>query len=239
MQGIILAGGTGSRLRPLTDATNKHLLPVHDRPMIHYPIRTLVDAGVTDLVIVTGAQWIEAFRAALADGRSLGMTSLRFAAQPAPAGIADALLRAEPIAGGGRLAVALGDNIFGGSVRAARERFERQRSGARLLLARSEHPRSCCVARLKEGRIADLVEKPAEAPPDASVVAGLYFYDEAAFDLARSLRPGARGELEITDLNLAYLRRGDLECEPVEGWWMDAGTHESLAAAAARLRGGG
>lgn len=231
MKGIILAGGLGTRLRPLTLTTNKHLLPVHDRPMIHYPLRSLVEGGIREVVIVTGTAYLDEFRRSLESSREFGLSRLDFAGQQGEGGIADALKAAEPFARGGRMCVILGDNIVERSIRGPAERFAAQKSGARLMLKRVEDARGFGVARVENGRIVEIVEKP-DRPTSNLAVTGIYFYDETVFDICRSLRPSARGELEITDVNLAYLRRGDLEWEELEGWWIDAGTIESLEWAA-------
>ncbi len=231
MKGIILAGGLGTRLRPLTLNTNKHLLMVHDRPMVLFPLECLVAAGICDALVVTGRAHIDAFARLLGDGSRLGLRSLSFVAQDGEGGIADALKQGEAFAGGDRVCVLLGDNIFGRSLRGPAGRFAAQRSGARLLLAESAHPRDFGVARIEGGRIVEIIEKPTN-PPGRLVVTGAYFYDAAVFDICRSIVPSSRGELEITDVNNVYARRGDLEYETLEGWWSDAGTFESLERAA-------
>ncbi|MCE9589447.1 MAG: NTP transferase domain-containing protein [Planctomycetes bacterium] len=237
MKGVILAGGTGSRLRPLTLTTNKHLLPVHDRPMIHYPIRSLVDAGIGDVLIVTGGEYVGEFQRVLGDGAALGLARLTFAAQRGAGGIADALRQAESFAVGEKLCVILGDNIIGGTIKGPAERFVAQKSGARVLLKAVSDARRYGVAELDaRGRIKRILEKPDHPPSDLAVV-GIYFYDADVFDVIRTLKPSARGELEITGVNNAYVARGTLEHEMLDGWWTDAGTHESLAEAARLARG--
>lgn len=231
MKGIILAGGLGTRLRPMTNHTNKHLLRVHDRPMIRFPIECLVNAGIADVLIVTGPAHIDAFERELGDARPLGLTNLAFAPQEGEGGVADALRRAEPFASGERVCVVLGDNIIERNIRGAAERFASQRSGARVLLHETDEPERFGIARLEAGRIIEVVEKPT-SPIGRLAVTGHYFYDRDVFDLCRSIRPSERGELEISDLNTAYARRGDLEWEMLDGWWADVGTHESLDRAA-------
>lgn len=240
LKGVILAGGTGSRLRPLTFKFNKHLLPVGQRPMIEHPIGTLVEAGIRDVLIVTGPGLAPAFREALGDGSRLGLERLTFAVQERPAGIADALRSARDFAAGGRVCVMLGDNILSGSIREHAAAFAGQKSGARILLAHTSNPERYGIAvfwgRGSEARLMDLVEKPQNFIGDQAIL-GVYFYDAGVFDLCASLEPGIRGELEITDVNRAYLRRGDLTWGAYEGWWVDAGTFEDLNRADRHLRG--
>jgi len=227
MKGIILAGGYGTRLRPLTDHTNKHLLPICGRPMIHYPIECLRTAGITDVIIVTGEPHLADFRSALPDARALGLASLTFAAQQGAGGIADALLRAEPHAKGHNLCVLLGDNIMERTIRPTVEAFAHQKTGARFILATVDDPRPYGVAEFNGAQLIRIIEKPA-TPPSNRIVIGAYLYDADAFDLARTLTPSPRGELEITDLNNLYIARNSAEYDPLRGWWTDAGTIEHL-----------
>lgn len=238
MKGIILAGGLGTRLRPMTLTTNKHLLMVHDRPMIHFPIACLVNAGITEVLIVTGSGHVEAFRRALGDGRAMGLSRLEIAIQIGEGGIADALRLGEAFAGGGRVCVVLGDNIIEKNIRGAAERFRAQRSGARLLLQESDEAERFGVARIEGERVVEVVEKPTK-PMGRMVVTGIYFYDGDVFEICRGLRPSQRGELEISDVNNAYAARGDLEWEMLGGWWADVGTVESLERAARLIAAGG
>jgi len=232
MKGVILAGGTGTRLRPLTLTTNKHLLTVHDRPMIHFPIACMVGAGVRDVMIVTNEEYVAEFRRVLGDGKALGLERLTFGGQRGAGGIADALRQAEGFASGGKVCVILGDNLIGGSIRGAAERFREQPAGARVLLKKVADARRYGVAELdKSGRIRHIHEKP-QTPPSDLAVTGFYFYPPDVFDIIRTLKPSARGELEITDVNNVYATRGTLEHELLVCWWTDAGTHESLAEAA-------
>ncbi len=239
MKGIILAGGTGSRLLPLTQHTNKHLLRVHDRPMIQFPVLALRDAGIREILIVTDPRHAAAFSAVLGDGGSLGIDRMELAWQPTAAGIADALRFAEPFAAGDRVCVILGDNLFEKSLAPHARAFERQSSGARFLLKEVPDPERFGAARFDgdppsggvHPRLIEIVEKP-EIPPSRFAVTGAYFYDADVFDICRELRPSSRGELEITDLNNAYIARGDTEYDLIDGWWTDAGTHESLERAA-------
>jgi len=228
MKGVILAGGLGSRLRPLTLVTNKHLLPVYDRPMIHYPIECLVNAGIDDVLIVTGGEHAGDFLKLLKNGKHLGVKHLEYAYQEGEGGIADALKLAEEFADGEKICVILGDNIIEGNIRKAADDFRAQKSGAKLLLKDVEDPQRFGVARFDgNGKIVEVIEKPKD-PPSKSAVTGIYFYDADVFKVCQTLKPSGRGELEITDVNNYYLKRGDLTYETLEGWWTDAGTFESL-----------
>lgn len=242
MKGIILAGGLGTRLRPLTLVTNKHLLPVYDRPMVYYPIQCLLNAGISDMLIVTGGDHAGDFLKLLRNGKHLGIKHLEYAYQEGEGGIADALKLAEDFADGDKVCVVLGDNIIERNVAAAAQAFRAQPSGARLLLKAVPDPQRFGVARF-EGtgsarRIAEIIEKP-QSPPSEMAVTGIYFYDAGVFDICRTLKPSGRGELEITDVNNHYLRRGDLTWSELDGWWTDAGTHESLFRAARLVVEGG
>jgi glucose-1-phosphate thymidylyltransferase len=218
MKGVVLAGGTGSRLDPLTRITNKHLLPVHDRPMVLYAIEALRDAGVEELMIVTGGEHVEDFRRLLGE-------ELAYGNQERAGGIAEALGLARDFIGGDRVVVMLADNVFRGSIAATVRNFEWQPQGARVLLAHireTEHLRHLGVPRIENGRIAEIVEKPFE-PPGRLAVTGLYCYGPDVFDVIAQLEPSARGELEITDVNNHYVRAGTLEYDVFEGYWGDAG----------------
>lgn len=239
MKGIILAGGLGSRLQPLTRVTNKHLLSVYNRPMIYFPIECLVRAGITDVMVVTGGEHAGDFLKLLKDGKHLGVRHLEYAYQEGEGGIADALKLAEEFAEGGRICVVLGDNIVERSIRTAAETFPQQPTGAKLLLKEVEDPQRFGVACVDDtGHIVQIIEKPKD-PPSNLVVTGIYFYDASVFDICRTLRPSKRGELEITDVNNHYLRRGDLTHEVLNGWWTDAGTFESLHRACCLVAEGG
>lgn len=235
MKGVILAGGMGSRLRPMTLVTNKHLLPVFDRPMIYYPIQTLLNAAIHDILIVTGGEHAGDFLKLLRNGKHLGIRHLEYAYQEGEGGIADALKLAEDFADGDKVCVVLGDNIIQGNVRRAAGDFFTQRSGAKVMLKEVPDPERFGVVRFEgEGpsrRIAEILEKP-KNPPSRFAVTGIYFYDADVFTMCNSLDPSARGELEITDVNNMYLKRGDLTYDVLEGWWTDAGTIESLYRAA-------
>jgi glucose-1-phosphate thymidylyltransferase len=218
MKGVVLAGGTGSRLDPLTRITNKHLLPVYDRPMVMYAIDSLRAAGVTDLMLVTGGEHVEDFRRLLGD-------DLVYGNQERPGGIAEALGLAREFVEGEHMVVMLADNIYGGSIAETIRNFEQQPEGARVVLAHvreTEHLRHLGVPRLENGRIAEIVEKPAE-PPGRLAVTGLYCYEPGVFDVIAQLEPSGRGELEITDVNNHYVRAGTLEYDVFEGYWGDAG----------------
>ena len=227
MKGIILAGGTGSRLYPLTRVTNKHLLPVYDKPMIFYPLQTLVDAGVRDILIVTGGQNAGDFLRLLENGKEFGLQQLSFAYQSGEAGIADALRLAEPFVKGEKICVVLGDNVIERDIREAAERFERQRRGAMVLLKEVSDPERFGVPVFEGDRIVRIEEKP-QQPQSQFAVTGIYFYDGSVFDRIRKLKPSQRNEYEITDINNSYIAEGTLTYSIMEGWWTDAGTFESL-----------
>ncbi len=225
MKGVILAGGKGTRLHPLTRITNKHLLPIYDRPMVTYAIEALVNAGLTELMLVTGGTHAGEFFRLLGDGHEYGIDRLFYAYQEQEGGIAEALGLAERFVGGERVLVMLADNIFERSIRPAVENFERQERGGRIVLARlpdPEHLRHLGVAELDGDRVLGIVEKP-ESPPSEFAVTGVYFYDADVFDVIPSLTPSGRGELEITDVNNHYVGEGTMEYDIVEGFWGDAG----------------
>ncbi len=227
MKGVILAGGLGSRLRPLTSVTNKHLLPVFDKPMIYYPIECLRNAGIGEILVVTGGDSAGDFLKLLRNGKHLGLKHLEYAYQEGEGGIADALKLAEDFADGEKICVVLGDNIIEKSIRTAAGAFFSQPSGARLLLKEVRDPQRFGVARVEGDEIVEIIEKPSE-PVSNLAVTGIYFYDSDVFEICRTLEPSGRGELEITDVNNAYLKRGDLTWSLLDGWWTDAGTFESL-----------
>jgi len=234
MRGVVLAGGIGSRLFPLTHVTNKHLLPVYDKPMIFYPLQTLVAAGIRDVLIVTGSASVGDFLRLLRNGEDFGFERLTFASQEGEGGIADALRLAEEFAAGERICVILGDNIIEGGIGAARERFERQQ-GAKVLLKEVPDPERFGVPVFEDGRIVRIEEKP-KHPQSRYAVVGIYFYDRTVFDHIRKLQPSGRGEYEITDVNNSYLAEGNLHYELLAGWWTDAGTFESLWQASSLVR---
>ena len=227
MKGIILAGGLGTRLRPLTLVTNKHLLPVYDRPMIYYPIECLTNAGIDEVMVVTGGEHAGDFLKLLRNGKHLGLRHLEYAYQEGEGGIADALKLAEDFVEGGKVCVVLGDNVIEKNFRKAAGDFFTQPTGAKILLKEVPDPQRFGVARLEDGRVVEILEKPAK-PPGNLAVTGIYFYDNDVFEICRTLKPSGRGELEISDVNNAYIARGDLTYEILDGWWTDAGTFDSL-----------
>jgi len=231
MKGIVLAGGTGSRLFPLTKITNKHLLPIYDRPMIYYPIQTLVDAGIRDILIVTGGRNSGDFLRLLANGKQFGLKHINYTYQEGEGGIADALALAEHFADGEKICVVLGDNIIEKDIRAAADRFRQQPAGAHILLKEVQDAERFGVAEVKGDRISSIEEKP-KAPKSNYAVTGIYMYDPTVFDKIKTLVPSGRGELEITDVNNAYIAEGTMSFSYLDGWWTDAGTFESLLRAA-------
>lgn len=242
MKGVILAGGLGTRLRPLTLVTNKHLLPVYDRPMIYYPIECLLNAGISEVLIVTGGDHAGDFLKLLKNGKQLGVRHLEYAYQEGEGGIADALKLAQDFADGSKICVVLGDNIIEKNIRRASGDFFTQRAGAKILLKEVPDPERFGVVRFEgEGaqrRVAEIIEKPTKAPSNMAVT-GIYFYDADVFEVCKTLKPSRRGELEITDVNNYYLQRGDLTYEVLDGWWTDAGTFESLHRASTLVATGG
>ena len=227
MKGVILAGGLGTRLHPLTRITNKHLLPVFDKPMIFYPIQALVNAGIEDILIVTGGNNAGDFLKLLANGKGFGLKHLNYTYQEGEGGIADALKLAEYFADNEKICVVLGDNIIENNIVQAVRDFEKQEQGAKILLKKVPDPERFGVAVLEGDRVVRIVEKP-EAPPSSYAVIGIYMYDPNVFDITRTLKPSARGELEITDVNNAYIERGEMTWSELQGWWTDAGTFDSL-----------
>lgn len=227
MKGVILAGGLGTRLDPLTRVTNKHLLPIFNKPMIFYPIEVLVEAGITDIMVVTGGNSAGDFLTLLGNGADFGLKHINYTYQQGHGGIADALSLAEHFADGDRLAVILGDNIIEGSIRTFVENFRRQERGARIILKEVPDPERFGVPVLENGRIVRIEEKPAN-PASPYAVTGIYLYDGRVFDIIRTLKPSSRGELEISDVNNAYIAEGVMEHEYLDGWWTDAGTFQSL-----------
>jgi glucose-1-phosphate thymidylyltransferase len=227
VKGIILAGGLGSRLRPLTKVTNKHLLPIYDKPMIYYPIETLVGAGIKDIMVVTGGNSAGDFLRLLGNGKDFGLDDIYYTYQEGEGGIADALKLCEHFAEVERVCVILGDNIIQKSIGDYVQRFQQQKSGARLLLKEVEDPERFGVAELDGEKIVSIEEKP-KSPKSSYAVTGIYMYDARVFDFCRDLKPSSRGELEITDVNNAYIASGDLQYDVLDGWWTDAGQFESL-----------
>jgi glucose-1-phosphate thymidylyltransferase len=226
LRGVVLAGGTGSRLFPLTKVTNKHLLPVGREPMIFHPVKKLVDAGIREILIVTGTDHMGDVVGLLGSGKEFGC-EFTYRVQDEAGGIAQALGLARRFGRDGRLAVILGDNIFEGSIRSFADAFRRQPSGAKILVKEVPDPGRYGVAVTEKGRVVRILEKPKQ-PPSSFAVTGIYFYDRDVFEVVDGLKPSARGELEITDVNNAYIARGDLTFDVLPGWWTDAGTFESL-----------
>ena len=227
MKGIILAGGLGSRLSPLTKITNKHLLPIYDRPMIYYPIETLIRAGITDIMIVTGGNHAGDFLRLMGNGKEFGLKHINYTYQEGEGGIADALSLAEYFADGESICVVLGDNIIERNIIKAVEDFKAQGKGAKILLKEVPDPERFGVAEIADGKLINIVEKP-KVPKSNLAVIGIYMYDSRVFDIVKTLKPSERGELEITDVNNAYVREGTMTWEMLKGWWTDAGTFESL-----------
>jgi glucose-1-phosphate thymidylyltransferase len=227
MKGVVLAGGLGTRLRPLTAVTNKHLLPVYNQPMIFYPIQTLVNAGITDIMIVTGGNSAGDFLKLLGNGKAFGLKHLNYTYQEGEGGIADALALVEHFAAGEPVCVVLGDNIIEGHIRDAVRGFQQQGGGAKILLKKVQDPQRFGVPELDGRRVLRIEEKPA-VPQSEYAVIGIYLYDAEVFKIIGGLEPSARGELEITDVNNAYIERGAMTWDELEGWWSDAGTFESL-----------
>ena len=227
MKGVVLAGGLGTRLRPLTSVTNKHLLPVYDQPMIYYPLQTLVNAGITDIMVVTGGNSAGEFLRLLGNGKAFGLKHLNYTYQEGEGGIAQALSLVEHFCSGESVCVVLGDNIIEGNISAAVADYQRQGGGAKIILKKVPDPQRFGVPRLEGKRVVHIDEKPAKPQSDYAVI-GIYMYDETVYDIIRDLKPSGRGELEITDVNNAYIERDAMTWDELEGWWTDAGTFESL-----------
>jgi len=227
MKGVVLAGGLGSRLLPLTKVTNKHLLPVYDRPMIYYPIQALVNAGIEEIMLVTGGGNAGDFLKLLGNGQEFGLKHLNYTYQQGEGGIADALRLAEHFADRDPICVVLGDNIIEGNIAGAAQAFRDQKIGAKILLKEVSDPQRFGVPVLEGKRVLKIEEKPKQ-PASRYAVTGIYFYDAQVFDIIKTLKPSGRGELEITDVNNAYIAAGTLTWDVLAGWWTDAGTIESL-----------
>lgn len=227
MKGVILAGGLGTRLYPLTKVTNKHLLPVYDKPMIYYPIQTLINAGIDDILIVTGGNNAGDFLKLLGNGKEFGLKHINYTYQEGEGGIAEALRLAEFFASREKICVVLGDNIIEKNIRKAVENFRRQKEGAKILLKEVPDPQRFGVAELEGDRIARIEEKP-KKPKSQYAVIGIYFFDQEVFNIIKTLKPSGRGELEITDVNNRYIEKRLMTWDILEGWWTDAGTFESL-----------
>lgn len=227
MKGVVLAGGLGSRLLPLTKVTNKHLLPVYDKPMIYYPIQTMVNAGIRDVLVVTGGQNAGEFLRLLGNGKDFGLQHVNYTYQQGEGGIAQALGLAEFFSDGKPICVILGDNIIETNICRAAEAFRTQGRGARIILKQVEDAARFGIAEIQGDRIIGIEEKP-KAPKSDLAVIGVYFYDSTVFEKIRRLKPSGRGELEITDVNNFYIQEGNLTYDTLDGWWTDAGTFDSL-----------
>ncbi len=235
MKGVVLAGGLGSRLNPLTKVTNKHLLPVYDKPMIFYPIQTLVQAGVKEVLLVTGGHSAGEFLRLLGNGKKLGLDALHYAYQEGEGGIAHALALAKHFVDNEQCMVILGDNIIEANIAPFAKKFRKQKEGSRILLKKVSDPERFGVAEIKNGKVSKIVEKP-KKPKSNYAVTGIYMYDKNVFDLCSKLKPSGRGELEITDVNNAYIKQGLMEYDVLNGYWTDAGTFESLYRASTLVR---
>lgn len=227
MKGVILAGGSGSRLYPLTLVTNKHLLPIYNKPMIYYPISTLVEAGIKDILLVTGGEMAGDFLRLLGNGKEFALERLSYTYQKGSGGIAAALSLAEDFAEKQKIVVILGDNIIEGSIKKYVEDYQKQKNGAKVFLKEVKHPERFGVAEIKDGKIISIEEKPKKSKSNF-IVTGIYMYDGEVFNIIRGLKPSARGELEITDVNNYYLKKGLLTYDILDGFWSDAGTFDSL-----------
>lgn len=227
MKGIVLAGGLGSRLKPLTKVTNKHLLPVYNQPMIYYPIQTLINAGIDDIMIVTGGNSAGDFLKLLGNGRDFGLKHINYTYQEGEGGIADALSLVEHFANDEEICVVLGDNIIEGNILKAAENYREQGKGAKILLKKVHDPQRFGVPELDGDKVIRIEEKPATPKSDFAVI-GIYFYDRTVFEIIKTLKPSERGELEITDVNNHYIYQGEMTWNELNGWWTDAGTFESL-----------
>jgi glucose-1-phosphate thymidylyltransferase len=238
MKGVILAGGLGKRLYPLTKITNKHLLPVYDKPMIFYPLQTLINAGINDILLVTGGNHAGDFLRLLGNGRDFGLKHINYTYQEGEGGIAEALGLAEHFAEEDKVVVILGDNIIEGNIIKQVDAFRKQEEGAKVLLKEVSDPERFGVPEIVDGKIVNIVEKPKSPKSNFSVI-GIYMYDSRVFDIIRTLTPSTRGELEITDVSNAYIREGKMAYDILEGWWSDAGTFESLLRASNLVAKGG
>lgn len=238
MKGVVLAGGLGTRLYPLTKITNKHLLPVYNRPMVTYPIECLVNAGINDILVVTGGNNPGDFLKLLGNGKEYGVQQINYAYQEGEGGIADALSLAEAHAAGGRICVVLGDNIIEKNIAEAAEAYRKQPSGAKILLKEVDDPRRFGVPVLRGDRVVRIEEKPRN-PLSSYAVTGIYMYDFQVFDFIKTLTPSERNELEITDVNNLYIEQDNMTWSTLEGWWTDAGTFDSLLRASNLVARGG
>ncbi|RPH50536.1 MAG: spore coat protein [Planctomycetota bacterium] len=227
MKGVVLAGGLGTRLAPLTRVTNKHLLPVYKKPMIYYPIEKLVKAGLQEIMVVTGGPFAGDFLKLLGNGREFGLKEVHYTYQEGEGGIAEALGLTENFVEGDRVCVILGDNLFSADIGRGVKDFMEQKSGAKIFLKEVEDPERFGVAELKGKNVVGIEEKP-KKPKSTYAVTGIYMYDSEVFSIVKTLKPSGRGELEITDVNNAYVKKGTLTYDILDGWWTDAGTFDSL-----------
>jgi len=235
LKGVILAGGTGSRLFPLTKVTNKHLLPVGRQPMIYHPIKKLTGAGIDEILIVTGVEHMGDIVTLLGSGQEFGCR-FTYKVQDQAGGIAQALGLAENFAAGDKVCVILGDNVFEDDLTPFAKNFAAQKTGAKILIKEVSDPQRFGVVEMKDGKVLSIVEKP-KKPKSNYAVVGIYFYDAGVFEVVKRLKPSGRGELEITDVNQHYLRAGELTYDIISGWWSDAGTFESLERASLYAEG--
>jgi len=227
IKGVVLAGGLGTRLAPLTRVTNKHLLPVYKKPMIYYPIEKLVKAGLQEIMVVTGGPFAGDFLRLLGNGREFGLKEVHYTYQEGEGGIAEALGLTENFVEGDRVCVILGDNLFSADIGRGVKDFMEQKSGAKIFLKEVEDPERFGVAELKGKNVVGIEEKP-KKPKSTYAVTGIYMYDNDVFSIVKTLKPSGRGELEITDVNNAYVKKGTLTYDILDGWWTDAGTFDSL-----------
>ncbi len=234
MKGIVLAGGLGTRLLPLTKITNKHLLPVYDKPMIYYPLQTLINAGIKDIMIVTGGNNAGEFLRLLGNGRRFGLKDISYTYQEGEGGIAEALSLAEDFADGEKVLIVLGDNVIGKDIIREKEEFEKQKEGAKILIKKVSHPENFGVPVLNGDKVIGIEEKP-KKPKSQYAVTGIYMYDSRVFDIIKTLERSDRGELEITDVNNAYIKAGTMTCSELDGWWIDAGSSPENLAEATQL----
>ena len=227
MKGVILAGGLGTRLWPCTKVTNKHLLPVYDKPMIYYPLETMVEAGLKDIMIVTGGNYAGDFLRLLGNGSEFGLKDISYTYQEGEGGIADALKLAENFVDKDKIFVMLGDNIIEDNIGPYIKQFDQQQKGAHIFLKQVQDPQRFGVAEIRDGKVLGIEEKP-KNPKSNYAVTGLYMYDNQVFDIIKKLKPSDRGEFEITDVNNHYIKKGTMSYTILDGWWTDAGTFESL-----------
>lgn len=234
MKGVVLAGGLGTRLLPLTKITNKHLLPIFNKPMIYYPLQTLINAGIEDIMIVTGGSNAGDFLRLLGNGKEFGLKDISYTYQEGEGGIAEALDLARNFADGEKVLIVLGDNIIEKNIIKEKEEFEKQKEGAKILIKKVPHPSSFGVPELEGNKVIGIEEKPENPKTDYAVI-GIYMYDSRVFDIIKTLERSDRGELEITDVNNAYIKDETMTCSVLDGWWIDAGSSPENLAKATQL----